>query len=148
MKLTVIATTTTLFLIATTAASAQNHKFSNSDLRGRYSYSATVWFLNQNVPTPSAFQGQCDFDGDGHATCVQTNVDFVNGISQNSQYTRTYQINEDGSGTSLVIFNAGTPNEFSFPQQFNLSEVGERILVVSLRQDVIAAFEMHKQDAH
>jgi len=135
-------------------ASAQDdHKYSNADARGIYSWSlpyGTGWVASGGTSTKYEFSSsaQPTLDGMGHFTGSETDITAC-ALSNCGQFvcsgtnTGTYKINPDGSGTGTV--NIVYTDKVNCPSvtgtvTFNLSEGGKRIVAQSISPGTNSTF--------
>ena len=127
----------------------QHDEFNNASLNDRYGSHVVGVRVDPSNPTtgagfPFAIAGYIHFHGDGTfdgkdtiSTIGPNNTPEIN----NRQYSGTYQVNPDGTGTTII--NVGPPSPI--PGKFVITEGGEQIEFISAVPGVMLAETLHKQ---
>jgi hypothetical protein len=125
---------------------SQSTVFNDATLHGRYAFHNLAWFVDtsQNPPVsaPFAFSGLWTFDGKGKLTATDTlNDPTGSGVITNRNYSGTYSVNHDGTGTIDVTIAQGITVHYTLALAAN----GEVIEVITTREGIVSTFTLEKQ---
>lgn len=127
-------------LLAVRTRAQVTNTFSNATLNDRYGFHVIALHSNGQ---PFAIAGYYKFNGDGTMAGSDTVSEGSPDVVHPRNYTGTYQVNTDGTGTLQLNINPS----FQPTANFVIVEKGEAVELIFAVPGNMNAFTLHKQNA-